>query len=147
MYEPFRNRQFSTTLRAKLDPSMYPLERMGRFLLLQFGIKAAVLIEMRQIPDFRQRVELPHEARVEVHRRVQPTVSVHSLDLGAVLGVLKQIKFRYFRIVALFPAFIGESKLFVATVCERRASSYSAILHTSRVHPVVRHDMSSPVLP
>ena len=61
-------RQFSATLRAKLDPSMYPLERMGRFLLLQFGITAAVLIQMRQIPDFRQRVELPHEARVEVHR-------------------------------------------------------------------------------
>ena len=49
---------------------MYPLERMGvgRFLLLQFGITATVLIQMRQIPDFRQRVELPHEARVEVHR-------------------------------------------------------------------------------
>ena len=143
-------RQFTATsrvLRPKFDLSMYPLEQMGCFLHSIVRHSGHSSHRDETIPDFRQRVELPHEARVEVHRRVQPTVSVHSLDLGAVLGVLKQIKFRYFRIVALFPPFIGESKLFVATVCERRASSsYSAILHTSRVHPVVRHDMSSPAL-
>ena len=57
-----------------------------------------------RIPDFGERVELAHEARVEVHRRVQPAVSVHSLDLGAVLGVLEQkVRMKHFGAISILP--------------------------------------------
>ena len=85
-------RQFTTTLRPKFDLSMCPLEQMGCFLHSIVRHSGHSSHRDETIPDFRQRVELPHEARVEVHRRVQPAVSVHSLDLGAVLGVLEQKK-------------------------------------------------------
>ena len=99
-------RQFTATLRPKLDPSMYPLEQMGCFLLSTVRHNGSSHRD-ETIPDFRQRVELPHEARVEVHRRVQPTVSVHSLDLGAVLGVLVR---KY--ISELNTAVVGKPKQF-----------------------------------
>ena len=76
--------------------------------LCDVGIAAA-----SPFPDLGQRVELPHEARVEVHRRVQPAVRVHSLDLGAVLGVLEEEEERKsaFSFRETFPISVGQNPL------------------------------------